>query len=90
MARLTGNGGSLTFYTSLCGDYAAWSLNFAHPGDDDTSFSDTGTGASYSGCGTVDFGSIRTSASCRALSVNCPAKFGCEMMRAYSFCTDFK
>ena len=56
MARVTGKNGAFALPTALATvDTNSWRLSFSHPVDDDTAYSDTGTGASKSGSGLVDF-----------------------------------
>lgn len=55
MGRVTGKNGAVSFLTGVVADFFSWGLRFAHPVDDDTSYADTGSGASHSGSGTVDY-----------------------------------
>jgi hypothetical protein len=55
MARVTGKNGAVTFLTGVAADFNSWRLGFNHPVDDDTSYTDTGSGASHSGSLTVDY-----------------------------------
>jgi len=53
MARVTGKNGAVALPSGFNGDFASWTARSSQIIDDDTSYSDTGTGASHSGCGTM-------------------------------------
>jgi hypothetical protein len=55
MGRITGKNGGVTFLSSHNADFSAWSLTASQPVDDDTSYADTGSGASSSGSGSIDY-----------------------------------
>jgi hypothetical protein len=45
----------MSFISGHAADFASFSIRFAQPNDDDTSYADTGTGSSHAGAGTVDY-----------------------------------
>jgi hypothetical protein len=55
VTRVGGFTGAVSFVTGLNADFSAWNLKANQPVDDDTSYTDTGTGASSAGAGTIDY-----------------------------------
>jgi hypothetical protein len=47
--------GAVAFVSGMNADFSAWTLTANQPIDDDTSYADTGSGASSAGAGTIDY-----------------------------------
>ena len=94
MARVTGKNGAVSFLTGYNADFNRWDLSFTHPVDDDTSYTDTGVGASHSGSGTVDynigaFGFLKSNVSTTAPNFgSVTVSGGAVTLTAHTGCTE--
>ncbi len=55
VTRVGGATGAVAWISGQNADFSAWTLAANQPVDDDTSYTDTGTGASSAGAGTIDY-----------------------------------
>jgi hypothetical protein len=55
VTRVGGKDGAVSLPSGFNADFASWTLRCSQPVDDDTSYTDTGTGSSHAGAGTIDY-----------------------------------